>query len=64
MTITALRAVPAQEAAVVASLEPVYGIALAWYLFGEAPGVREWIGGAMIVGVSVWLTWTRRGERR
>ncbi|MCB1897898.1 DMT family transporter [Cognatazoarcus halotolerans] len=62
--ITALRAVPAQEAAVVASLEPVYGIALAWYLFGEAPGAREWIGGAMIVGVSVWLTWTRRGERR
>ena len=62
--IAALRSVPAQEAAMVASLEPVYGIALAWWLFGEAPGAREWIGGALIVGVSVWLTWLRGASRR
>ena len=38
------------------------GIALAWWLFGEAPSAREWIGGALIVGVSVWLTWLRGPE--
>lgn len=61
--IGALRTVPAQEAAVVASLEPVYGIALAWWLFGDEPGLREWIGGALIVGVSVWLTGMRSTRR-
>lgn len=62
--IGALRTVPAQEAAVVASLEPVYGIALAWWLFGDEPGLREWIGGALIVGVSAWLTGMRSTRRR
>lgn len=54
--IAALRQVAAPQAAVVASLEPAYGIVLAWWLLGEVPGVREWLGGLLIVGVSAWLT--------
>lgn len=54
--IACLRHVPPQTAAVVAALEPVYGIALAAWLFAELPGLREWIGGALIIGVTVWTT--------
>ncbi|TVO51614.1 DMT family transporter [Denitromonas halophila] len=57
--IACLRHVPPQTAAVVASLEPVYGIALAAMLFAELPGMREWIGGVLIIGVTVWTTLRR-----
>ncbi|HQU90286.1 MAG TPA: EamA family transporter, partial [Denitromonas sp.] len=57
--IACLREVPPQTAAVVAALEPVYGIALAAMLFAELPGVREWIGGVLIIGVTVWTTLRR-----
>jgi drug/metabolite transporter (DMT)-like permease len=28
-------------------------------LFAEVPGVREWIGGALIIGVTAWTTLRR-----
>ena len=34
-------------------------IALAAMLFAELPGVREWIGGVLIIGVTVWTTLRR-----
>ena len=51
--IRSLAVVSAHTASVVAALEPVYGIALAWVLLGEAPGARTVAGGALIVGAAV-----------
>ena len=54
--IAALRTVTAHTASVVAALEPVYGIALAFVLLGEVPGARTLAGGALIVGAAVVAT--------
>ena len=35
------------------ALEPVYGIAFAWWLFNEQPTLRMLIGGALIIIASV-----------
>ncbi len=59
--IAALRTVTAHTASIVAALEPVYGIALAFVLLGEVPGVRTLAGGALIVGAAVVAT--RRAGR-
>jgi drug/metabolite transporter (DMT)-like permease len=50
--IRSLRAVSAHTASVVAALEPVYGIALAFLLLGEVPAARTLIGGAIIIGAT------------
>jgi len=47
--IASMRRVSAPSASVVASLEPVYGIALAAWLLGEKPDARTVAGGALIV---------------
>jgi drug/metabolite transporter (DMT)-like permease len=59
--IAALRTVRAHTASVVAALEPVYGIALAFVLLGEVPGMRTLAGGALIVGAALFAT--RRAGR-
>ena len=56
--IGSLRRVSAHTASVVAALEPVYGIALAVLLLGEAPSPRTLAGAALIVGAA--LVATRR----
>ena len=61
--ITALRTVTAHTASIVAALEPVYGIALAFALLGEVPAGRTLAGGALIVGAVVLATW-RAGAGR
>jgi drug/metabolite transporter (DMT)-like permease len=38
---------------VIFALEPVYGIAFAWWLFGEQPTLRMLLGGALIIIASV-----------
>jgi drug/metabolite transporter (DMT)-like permease len=55
--IRSMRALSAHTASVVAALEPVYGIALAWLLLGEVPGLRTLAGAALIVGAAVFATW-------
>ena len=57
--IASLQTVPARTAAVIAALEPVYGIALAWLLFSEIPGLRMLAGGAVILAVTTWVTLRR-----
>jgi drug/metabolite transporter (DMT)-like permease len=47
--IASMRRVSAHTAAVVAALEPVYGIALAAWLLGEFPDARTLAGGVLIV---------------
>ena len=54
--IGSLRSVPARLAAVVAALEPVYGIAFAWLLFSERPGVRTLLGGGVILLSTSWAS--------
>jgi drug/metabolite transporter (DMT)-like permease len=54
--IAALANVTAHTASVIAALEPVYGIALAFALLGEVPGLRTLAGGALIVAAAVTAT--------
>jgi drug/metabolite transporter (DMT)-like permease len=51
--IRSMRVLSAHTASVVAALEPVYGIALAFALLGEAPAWRTLIGAALIVGAAL-----------
>jgi drug/metabolite transporter (DMT)-like permease len=54
--IGSLRVVSAHVASVVAALEPVYGIALAFLLLGETLETRALIGAALLVGAALWAT--------
>jgi drug/metabolite transporter (DMT)-like permease len=54
--IRSLRSLSAHVASVVAALEPVYGIALAFLLLGERPEPRTLIGAALIVGAAMIAT--------
>ena len=54
--IAALSNVTAHTASVVAALEPVYGIALAFAFLDEVPGARTLAGGALIVAAAVIAT--------
>ena len=45
-----MRTVKAQTASIISSLEPVYGIALAFWLLGDQPTPRTLAGGAVILG--------------
>jgi len=54
--IGSLRALSAHTASVVAALEPVYGIALAFLLLGESPGARTIAGAVLLIGAALWAT--------
>jgi drug/metabolite transporter (DMT)-like permease len=54
--IAALSNVTAHTASVIAALEPVYGIALAFALLGEVPTARTLGGGALIVTAAMLAT--------
>ncbi|BCS96330.1 hypothetical protein DSLASN_19620 [Desulfoluna limicola] len=54
--IQGMRTVSARRASIIASLEPVYGIAAALLLLGEVPTVRSLAGGAMILAAALWVT--------
>jgi len=56
--IWSLRTVSAHTASVITCLEPVYGIVLAAALLNEVPGTRMLVGGALIVGASLWESMT------
>jgi drug/metabolite transporter (DMT)-like permease len=56
-----LASVSASVVAVVMLLEPVIATVLAWWLFGELPGVSLWAGAPMVLA-GVWLATT--GSRR
>ena len=46
--VASLKVLKARTTAVIFALEPVYGIAFAWWLFDEQPGLRMLAGGALI----------------
>ena len=51
--IKSLTFIRAQTASVIAGLEPVYGIVLAFFLLNETPQLRTLIGGLIIIGTSI-----------
>ncbi|MDD8025016.1 MAG: DMT family transporter [Acidobacteriota bacterium] len=51
--IDGLRMIPAQTASIIASLEPVYGIALALAFLGEIPSFRIILGGTVILAAAM-----------
>jgi drug/metabolite transporter (DMT)-like permease len=61
--IASLRQVTARTASIVAALEPVYGIALAFVLLGERPGPRVLLGGALIIAAALVATGRRAAAR-
>jgi drug/metabolite transporter (DMT)-like permease len=46
-----------QVASVISGLEPIYGIALAALLLGEVPTLRTLLGGGVIVGTTMVVSW-------
>ena len=51
--INALKRVEARTAALIAALEPVYGIIAAFFLFSEMPASATFIGGTLILGAGI-----------
>lgn len=51
--VSSLRLLNARSASVVFALEPVYGIAFAWWFFAEQPGPRMFAGAALILLATV-----------
>ncbi|KAG0576746.1 hypothetical protein KC19_5G104600 [Ceratodon purpureus] len=51
--LVAMRDVSATEAAVITTLEPLWGAAFAWCILGERWGLRGWVGAAFILGGSL-----------
>ena len=51
--VAAQRKVKAQTAGIISGMETVYGIVYALFFLGEVPGIRELIGGAVILGVAL-----------
>ncbi|WP_457551480.1 DMT family transporter [Desulfobacula sp.] len=60
--IKSLTFIRAQTAAVIAGLEPVYGIILAFLMLNESPQARTLIGGLIIVSASIFAGFTS-GEK-
>ncbi|MBI2774394.1 DMT family transporter [Candidatus Dependentiae bacterium] len=54
--INALKYLKAQRVSIIATLEPVYSIALAFFILGEIPELRTIAGGALILAASVYTT--------
>ena len=53
--ITGIRLLGAPRAAILATLEPVIGVALAAWLLGERPAPLQLVGGALILGAAILL---------
>lgn len=53
LEVESLKHVPAEDAALVYTAEPVWGAALAWVLLGERWGAQAFVGAALIVASSV-----------
>ncbi|WP_313327322.1 DMT family transporter [Stutzerimonas balearica] len=51
--VASLKVLKARTTSVIFALEPVYGIAIAWWLFAEQPSLRMLAGGALIIIASI-----------
>lgn len=62
--IESLAVLRTQTASVISSLEPVYGIALAALLLGEVPVFRTLVGGAVVLGTTLWASWPAQSSSK
>jgi drug/metabolite transporter (DMT)-like permease len=62
--IQGLKRVKAQTASIISSLEPVYGIVLAYFFLGQVPALRTVAGGSVILGAVLWVTIRSAGKTR
>ena len=60
--VAAQRNVKAQTAGVISGMETVYGVLFALLFLGEVPGLRELVGGAVILGTAVFSSLTSSKE--
>ncbi|MFV0454826.1 MAG: DMT family transporter [Pseudomonas sp.] len=51
--VASLRVLKARTTSVIFALEPVYGIAIAWWLFNEQPTLSMLVGGVLIILASI-----------
>jgi drug/metabolite transporter (DMT)-like permease len=51
-----MRHIKAQTAAIISSLEPVYGIIMALFILKEVPSLRTILGGIVILGTALAVT--------
>lgn len=54
--IKGMRHIKAQTAAIISSLEPVYGIIMAFFILKEVPSLRTILGGIVILGTTLAVT--------
>jgi len=57
-----MKYIKAQTASLIASLEPVYGIILAFVLLSEIPSLRTILGGIIILGAVFVVTLRTRAK--
>lgn len=57
--VSSLKKLRVNVAGLVIALEPVYAIAAAWLLFAEVPGVRTIMGGLIIIGAILGVSYTK-----
>ncbi len=57
--VSSLKKLRVNVAGLVIALEPVYAIAAAWLLFAEVPGVRTIVGGVIIIGAILGVSYTK-----
>jgi len=62
--IQSLAKIRAQTASVIAGLEPVYGIILAFFLLNEIPTMRTLAGGLVIICATIVAGWCRQDKNR
>jgi drug/metabolite transporter (DMT)-like permease len=58
--ITGLGTVKVHKASVIANMEPVYGIIFAFFLLNETPSWNVLLGGVIIVGMSFWVSLSKK----
>lgn len=60
--ISSLKKVKVQTAGVISGMESVYGIIFAFILLQEIPGVKEFVGGIIILGAAFYASLTNKTE--
>ncbi|MFC2161692.1 DMT family transporter [Acidobacteriota bacterium] len=56
--IKGMKYIRAQTAAIISSLEPVYGILIAFFFLREIPTLRTILGGVIILAAAFFVTWS------
>ena len=64
LAVALTRVLPAPEISLLALLEVIFGVLLAWLGAGEAPGPNALTGGAMVIGALLFNEWLALRERR